>query len=401
MRVVWLALVVVAAAAGCTKPGEIPSKPRAKVDTRGEVQQGVFSADGQAFIGWVTPIGKDSAAERLKPKLWVLWSVADGKEIARWTGDPALGFDIPGPSDGWPVYLSGPPKYTTRCQLLDLTTGTARDVPGVPGPTESCTRPSYSADRKRLAYSDYAQDPGRRTGRVYEKGVDGWTRIAEVPGENAVLSPDGKLVAVVGHKKAGEPWALVVRVFGVADRKEKWSAAVDSYGLHGFTPDGRYVIQTDNAGHRLLDAATGKQQVLVANSPRADSQGPSEVVYRDGWVAAVVRWGKSVELVRWDVAAGKEVSRTAIESPSGHNRTPRFGSPRLLVVRPIQTQPVAGRKNAFRSTMDVDVYDPGAADPAARLTLGHSGMVIASPDGGTLASVEYASLSFHPLPGAK
>ena len=43
MRVVCLVLLVVAA--GCTKPGRSPSKRQAKVDTRGEVQQGVFSAD--------------------------------------------------------------------------------------------------------------------------------------------------------------------------------------------------------------------------------------------------------------------------------------------------------------------------------------------------------------------
>ena len=400
MRVVGLVLLV--AAAGCGEPRASLSKPRATVDTRGEVQQGLFSADGRAFLGWVSPLGKDPAAEVLKPKPWVLWSVADGKEIARWTGDPAPPFDVPGSSDGtvWPVYLSGPPKYTNRCRLLDLTTGIAHDVPGLTGPTDSCTRPSYSADWSRLAYSDYAEDPGRRAGRVYEKTAAGWARIAEVPGENAALSPDGTLVATVG-RQADDRWKLVVRLFGVADRKERWSAAVDSYGLHGFTPDGRYVIQTDNAGHRLLDVATGKQRVLVANGPRGDAQGPAEVAYRDGWVAAVIRTGTAVELVRWDVAAGKEVSRTAIESPSGRNRTPRFGSPWLPVVRPIQTHPVPGRKGSFRETMDVDVYDPAAADPVTRLTLGDPGSVIASPDGGTLAAAGYVWLKFHPLPAAK
>jgi hypothetical protein len=399
MRVGWLLLF---AAAGCTDPRPNLSKPRARVDTRGEVQQGVFSTDGRAFLGWVTPLGKDPAAERLKPRPWVLWSAVDGKEIARWTGDPTTGFDVPGTSDGttWPVYLSGPPKFMVRCRLLDLTTGTAGDVPGVTGPTESCTRPSYSADRTRLAYADFAADPDRRTGRVYEKRADGWTRIAEVPGEKAVLSPDGALVATVG-KSPDDRGKLVVRLFGVADRKERWSAAADSYGLHGFTPDGRYVIQADNAGYRLFDAATGRQRALVANGPRGDSQGPGEVAYASGWVAAVVRSGKSVELVRWDLAGGQEVSRTPIESPYGRNRTPPFGSPRLPVVRAIETHPVPKRKDATWSSMAVDVYDPAAADPVARLTLGDPGTVIASPDGGTLAAIGHASLAFHPLPGDK
>jgi len=51
--------------------------------------------------------------------------------------------------------------------------------------------------------------------------------------------------------------------------------------------------------------------------------------------------------------------------------------------------------------MAVDVYDPAAADPVARLTFGNSSSVIASPDGATLAMVGYLSLAFYPLPAAK
>ncbi len=400
MRIVGSVLIV--AAAGCADPREAYSVPRSVVQTRGEVQQGIFSTDGKAFLGWVTPIGKDPAAERLKPKPWVLWSVADGTVVARWTGDPTPGFEVPGTSDGivWPVYLSEPPKFVTRCRLLDLTTGVARDVPGVPGPAESCTPLSHSADRTRLAHGDFAGSERQRASRVYEKSAAGWTRIAEVPGGNAALSPDGTLVATVGYTADERP-KLVARLFAVADGKERWAAAVDSYGLRGFTQDGRYVVQSDNAGHRLLDAATGKQAVLVANGPRRDSKGPGEVAYRDGWVAAVVRSGPTVELVRWDAAAGKEVSRTPTESPLWRNRTPPFGSPRLPVVRPPQKQPVPGRRDAAASSTTVDVYDPAAADPLGRLTLGDPLAVVASPDGGTLAEVGYGSLVFHPLPAAK
>ncbi|HVK10835.1 MAG TPA: hypothetical protein VM597_18850 [Gemmataceae bacterium] len=400
VRVAWAALVV--AAGGCDDRPEGLSRGRAGVNTGGQVQEGVFSADGKAFLGWVTPRGKDPAEERRKPRPWVLWSTADGSEIARWTGDPIPKFEAPGSADGtvWPVHMSEPPKIPIRCRLLDLTTGKLHDVPGVNPATEDCTRPSFSADRGQLAYSDYAPDEDRRTARVYEKGADGWRRIAEVPGEKAVLSPDGKLVATLG-RTADDRGKLAVRVFAVADRKERWTAVVDSYGLHGFTPDGRYVVQTDNAGHRLFDVATGKQAVLASNGTRGDSQGPGEVAYRDGWVAAVVRSGEKAELVRWDVRAGKEVSRTAVESPYGRNRTPPFGSPYLPVVRPIDTKPVAGRKGMFRETMTVDVYDPAAAEPVTRLVFGHSGEAIASPDGGTLAAIGYTSVSFHRLPAAK
>jgi hypothetical protein len=400
MRAVGAVLIVVAA--GGADPRESLSKPRAVVATRGEVQEGVFSADGKAFLGWVTPLGKDPAAERLKPRPWVLWAAADGAEVARWTGDPTPGFLVPGSSDGtaWPIYLSEPPAFVTRCRLLDLTAGALRDVPGVAGPTESCTRPSYSADRSRMAYSDYAANAGRRTGRVYERTAAGWARVAAVAGENAALSPDGTLVATVGYKP-GDRSSLVARLFAVADGRERWAAGVDSYGLHGFTPDGRYVVQADNAGHRFLDVATGRQAVLVANGPRGDARGPGEVAYRAGRVAAVVRPGPSAELVRWDVAAGKEVGRTPVTSVPGRNRTPPFGSPRLAVVRSIRNHPVPGRPGASWSGTGVDVYDPAAADPVARLTLGSPGTVVASPDGGTLAAVGYSSLAFHPLPAAR
>jgi hypothetical protein len=235
---------------------------------------------------------------------------------------------------------------------------------------------------------------------VYEKSAAGWTRIAEVAGEKATLSPDGKFVATVG-RKPDNPWKLFVRLYAVADGKERWAAPVDSYGLRGFTPDGRYVVQIDNAGHRLFDAKTGRQAVLVANGPRADSKGPGEVAYRAGWVAAVVRTGQSAELVRWDVAAGKEVSRAPIDSPYGRNRTPPFGSPWLPVVRPTQQRPAPNRPNTRRSSTAVEVYDPAAADPATRLAIGNPVAVIASPDGGTLAVVGYGSLAFHPLPATK
>lgn len=199
----------------------------------------------------------------------------------------------------------------------------------------------------------------------------------------------------------GDGWSSAKPSRGSGSCPAGTSAKVDSYGLHGFTPDGRYVAQADNAGHRFLDASTGRQAVLVANSPRADARGPGEVAYRDGRVGAVVRPGPSAELVRWDVASGRELGRTPVASVPGRNRTPPFGSPRLSVVRSIRSHPVPGRPGASWASMGVDVYDPAAADPVARLTFGRPGTVIASPDGGTLAAVGYASLAFHPLPAAR
>ena len=402
MRVVWV-VVAAGVVVGHADPRAELARPRAAVEALGEVQNGIFSADGKAFLGWVAPVGKDPADVRLRPRPWTLWSVADGTPVATWAGDPIGGFDTPGSSDGtvWSAFLTEDPKAGNRCRLLDLTTGKTTDVPGVPGPTDTCSRPSFSADRTRLAYSDYGT---ARTGRVYEKRAGGWAEVAAVPGENAALSPDGKLVATVAWADGGRGEGrktLAVRVFAVADGKQRWAAAVDSYGLVGFTPDGRYVIQSDNAGHRLLDAATGTQAALVANGPRGDAQGPREVAYRAGWVAAVVRGESKVELVRWDLAAGKEASRTAVESPFGRNRTPPFGSPRLAVVRAVEDHPVPERRNTFWSSMTVDVYDPAAAEPVTRVRLASAHSVIASPDGETLAAPGSRMLMFYPLPANK
>lgn len=398
MREMWVTAAL-GIAAGCAAPQELPlDRPLARIEARGGVQAGVFSADGKAFLGWVAPAGKDPSTLGIDPKPWALWSVTDGKPIARWTGNPISGFDAPGTSDGtvWSTHLNEDPKFGGRCRLLDLTTGKTSDIPGVTGPKNSCTHPSFSAGRTRLAYSDYATD---RTGYVFEKNAGGWSKIAEVPGEHACLSPDGKFVATVSWPKGQR--GLAVRLFTVADGKEQWSAAVDSYGLRGFTPDGRYVIQIDNAGHRLLDAATGKQAALVANGPRGDSQGPREVAYSAGWVAAVVRSDSKVELVRWDLAKGTEASRTSVESPAGRNNTPPFSSPRLAVVRALETHPVPDRPNVTWSSMKVDVFDPVEAGPVAQLRLSSANSVIASPGGETLAALEYGGVAFYALPVTK
>lgn len=156
MRVVWV-VVAAGVVVGHADPRAELARPRAAVEALGEVQNGIFSADGKAFLGWVTPVGKDPADVRLRPRPWTLWSVADGTPVARWAGDPLGGFDTPGSSDGtvWSAFLTEDPKSGNRCRLLDLTTGKTTDVPGVSGPKDTCSRPSFSADRTRLAYSDY------------------------------------------------------------------------------------------------------------------------------------------------------------------------------------------------------------------------------------------------------
>ncbi|WP_439624853.1 hypothetical protein [Gemmata sp.] len=318
--------------------------------------------------------------------------------MARWTGHPLSDFSVPGTSDGtvWAAQLAGNLKLGSRWLFLDLTTGEVSEVPGITDPKDPCSPPNFTSDRTRLAHSDYRPE---RTGRVYEKKAAGWVKIAEVPGEKACLSPDGKLVATIAWPKGAK--GVVVRVYSVAEGKELWSAPVDSYGLHGFTPDGRYVVQIDNAGHRLLDAATGKQAALVTNGPRRNSQGPLEVAYRAGWVAALVRGDAKAELVRWDLAKGVEASRTAVESPSGRNNTPPFGSPRLVVVGAHETHKVPDRPNVTWSSLTVDVFDPASADPVGRLRVANADSLVASPDGETLAAHEWGGLAFYGLPKLK
>lgn len=299
MRIVWPVLIVFAG--GCADSRTDQSKPRISVNVQGEVDQFIFSADGKAFLTSVLPSKEALSAERQKPRPWVLWSVSDGKEIARWIGAPITGFNDPGMSDGtaWPVDLFDPPTRTSRYRLLDLTTSTLSDIPGTAETKENCFRPSYSADRSRLAYSTNNKDPKRDAGRVYEKTPSRWNHIADVPGKNVILSPDGKLVATIAEITDNKDprWSLAVRLITVADGKEQWTSKVDSYGLHGFTPDGRYIIQADNTGHRFFDVTTGQQALLVSTGGRRARNCPDEVAYRNGWVMAVLRTDEKVELV--------------------------------------------------------------------------------------------------------
>lgn len=391
-------------AAGCAG-GDASSLARARafVPLKGEVQQGTFSTDGKAFVGWFAPLGSEPRAfARENGKTWILWSTTDGKELARWKGDPLPGFLVPGSSDGksWAAVL--PDKSgSLRFRLLDFTTGAVGDLPGIAGTKDSPGGPpSYSADRSRLAYSVHEEKHERRTGRVYEAAAGGWRRAVEVPGEHAKISPDGTLVATVGRNPANT-WQLQVRLYGVADGKLRWAAKVDSYGLAGFTPDGRYIVQSDNHDHRLFEVRTGEQRLRVSKAPGFTNETPNEVAFRDGQVTAVIRNESKAELVRWDVTEGVEVSRTVIESPFGGNDTRPFVSPLLPVILKTPSQPALGRPGAGVSSTTVAVYDPAAKEPIARATFGVSGRVVVSPDGGTLAIVGSTSLAFYSLPSPK
>ena len=353
---------------------------------------------GKRYSGGWCPAARIRPKSPEKPRTYVLWDVDTGREVARRELDVIDQLLLPGTADGkqWLTHESQPPVFFSKYRFVDLTTGTRTDIPGVADPKKSCTPPSFSTDGTRLAYSDYEE--AGRSGHVYEKAGDGWKPLGKVPGENAKLSPDGKRMATVGWASPERRW-LEVALFDVADGKRRWSAKVDSYGLAGFTPDGKYVLQNDNAGLRLLDAASGEQKVLV----RHDDRERTETAYHDGYVLAVDRAKTPHEVVRWEAAAGKEVSRTPLtaEYPRSRNRTPSFGSPRFVVLRGSVTRPIPGRPGVTDSVLLADILDPARPDWRAGYEIPGANELVLSPDGRTLAVVGYAGVRFFTIPEVK
>ena len=295
---------------------------------------------------------------------------------------------LPGAADGgeWLTHENQPPVFVSKYRFLDLRTGARTDPPGVADPKKTCTPPSFSADRSRLAYSDY-EDP--RRGHVYERAAGGWRELAAVPGENARLSPDGKSVATVGWAGGERASHLEVGLYTVPDGKKRWAARVDSYGLRGFTPDGRFVVQDDNAGRRLLDAATGRPTLALKTG---------RVAYHAGHVLALDPGGAAQPLTRWDAATGQELSRVGLaQTAADRDRTPPFGSPRLAVVR-AWDRPASPADPARASVLGVTVRDPARPDWKAEFELTGAAEVLLLPDGKTLAAVESDGVSFYRLP---
>ncbi|VTS00413.1 WD40 repeat domain-containing protein [Tuwongella immobilis] len=386
---------------GCDDPSSLLSKPKATILTNGSVEDPLFAVDGKAFAGWISPIGNDPAAAKGNLK-WKLWSIEDGKEIGSWTSPMDRSTLIAGTGDGqtWSVSVPEPKTFIQIYRFLDFTTGQLSDIPGTNKSLRSWTHPVFSADRRRLAYSDTQSDSSKRQGWVHEKTETGWEKRISVPGESAVLSPDGKSVATVCWPTEMRNFRLQLRLFDTSTGQERWTSQVDSYVLHGFTPDGKYLIQNDNAGYRIFDTKTGKQQLLVSKSPRHDTRSKFPVVYHGGFVLAVVGFPGTEELVRWDVAAGKELSREPITFEA-RDRTPAFGSPRLAIVRKTQEHPVPGQENTTWSSMEVEIYDPTSPKPIQSLLVSGSTQLVCSPDGRTLASIGTLSLRFYDLPELK
>jgi hypothetical protein len=384
--------------AGCRRGGGVTrdlNRPSAAGKHHGEIVQPRFTVDSRALFGRAVPMGKDRNAF---PKVgdYVLWDAATGEELRRLPVEDAIERYEPGTADGkhWLAFgRSG--SYIGRFLLVDFTPDRrVSDVPGAPGPDRVVSRPSFSQDFGRMAYSDYRASEQDRQGHVLARTGDGWTRLVSVAGQGARLSPDGGRVATI--TRGAGPGDLAVCVWSVPDGRRVWSAPCRNYGLHGFTADGRYVAQGAQSDWRLHDAATGDVRLtLKAEDHRF------QAAYADGRVRTATQrpHGQGVVLETWDAATGRLLGQRDVPAGATLSRTENepFTAARLAVVLGSEERPVPDYPRASVTVWSVDVYDPSQEEPVATLKTSGLSSVLVSPDGSVAAALTYGGPQFFRL----
>jgi hypothetical protein len=354
----------------------------------GEIARPQFTADSRALFGHALA-GMDPNGRSLDYDAF--WDVTTGKELRRWrdAGTGAILSQEPGTADGehWVVLNDShhsPPRY----QFFEFAPEPRLSEVPAAGPHKAATRPSFSRDFGRMAFADDRFPEHERQAHVLARSGDTWTRLLSVAGQDARLSPDGRLLVSV--HRAGAPADLSVIAWSVPDGKKLWSTPCPDSGLHGFTADGKFVAQGGRGNWRLYDAATGDARLTFRTEARFLA------AYAGGRVLTATQrpLAQGVVLETWDGATGRSLGQRELPAGATLARTENesFTTPRLAVILG------AGERRGDITVSTVEVYDPGRTEPVTTLKVPGLSYVLVSPDGSVAAGLTGEGPRFYRLP---
>jgi hypothetical protein len=226
---------------------------------------------------------------------------------------------------------------------------------------------------------------------VFARGASGWKKLATVPGEYGQLSPDGQRVVTVSR-------GGLLRLWTLPDGKQLWQASCRTFGLQGFTADGKYVLQDDQAEWRLYDVASGAAKLTFKPSLTA-----MRAVYGSGRVLIAERHqlGQPLFIVTYDVPTGREINRHELpaEATVTYTENTPFSAGQLAVVRKVESRRIPGDRRATVAVYIIDVFKAATSGPAKTIKVTSLSRVLVSPDGRVAAAVTFAGVHFYPLPG--
>lgn len=249
----------------------------------GSVASAIFSADGK----YVISRGSDYTVR--------VWDVSSGKEIARMTHESAVSSLALSP-DGKYI-ISGSWDYTAR--VWEVTTG--KEIAHMLHDGRVyCV--AFSPDGKYVASGSGMNDRSGSYGsslaaRVWEvatgRDISRMTHGDEV--HSVAFSPDGKYA--VSADMLAKVWEVTT---GKEISRMQHGDYVDSIF---FTPNGKYIISSADGITRVWEAATGYE---IAHIPA----GREIFLSPNGqYMASSVYSGNFPEILVWEVATGKEITR--------------------------------------------------------------------------------------------
>lgn len=126
----------------------------------------------------------------------------------------------------------------SRLEILDVETG-SRDI--VYSTTEGIEAPNWTPDGKTLIYNSGGKL--YRFGLASGKSAELFTAFADRNNNDHVLSFDGSMIAISHHSADHDGKSIIYKLPVTGGVPQKVTATGPSY-LHGWSPDGRFVIYT-------------------------------------------------------------------------------------------------------------------------------------------------------------